>query len=53
MIISLYILGMAILFLILTIFEFITERDKPVRNTIILLATIVQFATFFWLQSYL
>lgn len=53
MILSFYLLGMAILFLVLSISMFIIDRDKRISNLLILLATIVQFAIFFWHRTYL
>lgn len=53
MILSWYMLGMAILFLVLSISMFILDRDKPIRNICVLLVTIAQFAIFFWHRTYL
>lgn len=53
MILSWYLLGMAILFLVLSVGMFIVGRDKRISNFLILLATIVQFAIFFWHRTYL
>ncbi|GEC90701.1 hypothetical protein [Brevibacillus brevis] len=53
MILSFYLLGMAILFLVLAVGMFIVDRDKLISSICVLLVAIVQFAVFFWHRTYL
>lgn len=53
MILSLYLLGMAILFLVLSISMFIIDRDKRMSSFCVLIVAIVKFAVFFWHRTYL